>query len=123
MKRIVSSFILVGIMNTIFYYSIYVLFLYIGLEYSISVLLATILGVLFNFKTFGKYVFKDDDNKLIFRFISVYIVLYIVNITIINIFNYYIQNYYISGFLAIFPTVTLSFILNKKIVFTRSLND
>ena len=44
-------FILIGIPNTAFGYSLYALLIFLGLRYDLAILIATILGVLFNFKT------------------------------------------------------------------------
>ncbi|WP_443082171.1 GtrA family protein [Sulfurospirillum sp. 1612] len=113
----VMRFLIVGVMNTIVYYTLYSLFLFLGFDYKISVALATILGVLFNFKSFGKYVFYNDDTRLIFKFIGVYIVLFCLNLLLIKLFHILIENYYIAGFLAIFPCAVASFYLNREFVF------
>jgi len=118
-KKEVFDFIKIGMINTIFYYLVYIFFLFIGFNYYFSALLATSIGVLFNFKTFGKYVFFNEDKSRIIRFIATYTILYIVNILFINIFNYILNNYYFSGFLSIFPYSFFSFILNKKFVFNQ----
>ena len=53
----IINFIKVGIVNTIFYYLMYGIFIFLGFDYKIAVLFANLIGVLFNFKTFSKYVF------------------------------------------------------------------
>jgi len=113
----IIKFIYIGVLNTIVYYILYSFFLFIGLNYEFSVIFATMIGVIFNFKTFSKYVFGNDDNKLFFKFITVYIVLFLVNILFINIFNLFFDNYYISGLIAIFPYSIVSYYLNDKYVF------
>lgn len=52
-----DPFLLVGVMNAAFGYGCFAAFLYLGLHYSLALLLATILGVLFNFKSIGALVF------------------------------------------------------------------
>ena len=47
-------FLLVGVMNAVFGYGCFAGFLYLGLHYSMALLLATILGVLFNL--YGRFV-------------------------------------------------------------------
>jgi len=112
-------FVLVGAINTGFYYIIYSGFIFFGIDYKLSVLLATIIGVVFSFKTFGKYVFNNSDKKLIFRFISVYLLLYFLNVLFITLFNIFLKNYYISGFIATIFCAIISFILNKYFVFKQ----
>ena len=57
------QFVLVGILNTAFGYGCFALFIYLGLHYTIAVLLGTCLGILFNFKTLGHLVFKNKQNR------------------------------------------------------------
>ncbi|MDQ7062031.1 MAG: GtrA family protein [Sulfurimonas sp.] len=117
LKKQIISFLLVGIINTIVGYSLYALFIYLGFSYILSVLFATILGVLFNFKTIGKFVFKSKSDNAILKFILVYSIVFVVNIVIIKIFKGYEFNDYLSGLFAIIPASAISFILNKYYVF------
>ena len=119
LKKQLLNFILVGIMNTIFGYTVYALLITLGSNYILAVLFATILGILFNFKTIGKYVFGSHKNNLIFKFISVYVIVFIINILIIKICKTYGFNDYTSGAVALFPSATVSFVLNKFYVFER----
>ena len=73
MKTKLFKFLIVGSLNTLFGYSLYALFIFCGLHYSLGVLLSTSIGILFNFKTIDKFVFESSDNKLIHKFIAVYI--------------------------------------------------
>jgi len=62
-------YLVVGIGNTVFGYSIFMLFLYIGLHYSVAVLLSTIIGILFNFYMYGRVVFKSNSWELLGKFV------------------------------------------------------
>lgn len=117
LKQQVIRFIAVGVINTLFGYSIYALLIYLGLNYMVAVLFATVVGVLFNFKTIGRYVFKSSDNNLLIKFILVYTVVYGVNIGLIRLFTVWNIDYYAAGFLAVVPCAAISFILNKRFVF------
>lgn len=111
-------FILVGILNTAFGYSLFALFIFLNMHYSLAVFLSTVLGVLFNFKTIGKLVFDNHDNSLIFRFIAVYVLLYLINISCLWFFKISgFENMYINGFVLLVPLALISFVLNKKYVF------
>ena len=50
-------FLLVGVLNTLFGYFSFATLIIIGLDYKLAALLATIIGVLFNFQTTGRLVF------------------------------------------------------------------
>jgi len=118
------KFVLVGILNTIFGYSLFAIFIFFGIHYSFAVLLSTIFGVLFNFKTIGKLVFDSHDNSLIFRFIMVYIIIYLLNIFGLWLLNTSgFENMYINGFILLAPLAIVSFVLNKKIVFKEVENE
>lgn len=119
-KRQLFSFLLVGILNTIFGYGLFALFIYLGLYYPLAVLLSTILGVLFNFKTIGKLVFGSSDNGLILRFALVYVITYLLNIFFLWLFKRLgFENMYINGFVLLIPLAAVSFLLNKFFVFRR----
>jgi len=94
------------------------IYIYIGVNYKLAVLFATIIGVLFSFKMFAKYTF-ENRSKSFPKFIIVYIILYFVNIGVIAIANSILQNYYISGLIATIFCAVLSFIFNKIYVFSN----
>lgn len=110
-------FLFVGIINTIFGYSIFAILIILRLDYQYALLLATMCGVMFSFKTIGTLVFKTKNNKLIFRFIGVYCVIYILNIELIKIINSFGINILISQAMLVLPLAAISYVLNKKFVF------
>ena len=118
-KSIFIKFILVGILNTLFGYSAFALLIYLKLHYVFAVLFATILGILFNFKTTGRFVFKNKDNRVIFRFIGVYAATYLLNIGALSIFDMVKFNMYIAGLLLLIPMALISFIFQSKYVFYK----
>lgn len=113
------KFLFVGGINTAFGYCVFSLFLFMGLHYSAAAFFATILGVLFNFKTTGWIVFKSRDNSLLFKFFGVYVVTYLVNVLGLSIFNQFKANLYIAGLIMIFPCAIISFLLMKNFVFNK----
>ena len=108
---------LVGSVNALFGYTCFAFLLYIGLHYSLALFLATIIGVLFNFKSTGALVFGSHDNRLIFRFIASYAVVYGVNLVGIKALELIGIAPYMGGAILIFPMAMLAFILNKRFVF------
>lgn len=115
-----ARFIAVGVINTIVGYSLFAFFIYIGFHYTVAVLLGTILGVLFNFKTIGTLVFRNRNNLLIFKFISVYAITYVINIGLLKLMSFWLSNMYLAGFILIFPMAITTFILNKHLVFKHN---
>jgi putative flippase GtrA len=111
------KFILVGILNTIFGYLCFALLLYVGLDYMLALLFATVIGVIFNFKSIGALVFNSHKKSLIYRFIGSYSIIYIINVIGIKAFSHVGLTPYISGAILILPMALLAFILNKRFVF------
>ena len=116
-------FLLVGALNTLFSYFLYGSLILIGLNYKYAVLLATILGVLFNFQTTGKLVFGSKNNKLIFRFVLVYVVTFLLNVEVLRIVDAIDigieqkTKMLIAGAILLLPMAVISFILMKLFVF------
>jgi putative flippase GtrA len=116
-RKILLLFLLIGGINTLFGYSLYALLLYFHLHYALASLLATIGGVLFNFKSTGVIVFKNHNNRLLFKFIGVYCVTYLINVGCLKIFASFNVNLYIAGAILILPVALIAFVLQKKFVF------
>jgi len=113
-------FIGVGVLNTIFGYSLFALFIYLGMAYPIAALFATILGVLFNFKTIGSIVFGHEGHSRLIHFIAVYTLIYILNVFgLWGLEQLSLDNKYIAGALLLAPLALVSFLLNKKYVFNK----
>lgn len=118
------KFLLVGVLNTAFGYAAYAFFLYVGLHYSLAALFGTILGILFNFKTTGVFVFKNHNNRLLGHFFLVYGFLYLINVSCLKLFTVFgFTNMYIAGLILMLPLAFLGFLLNKFFVFERKRND
>ncbi len=115
------KFLLVGGLNTLFGYGLFAFFVWLGLHYTAAVFLSTVLGVLFNFKTTGLLVFKNGDNGLLFKFLGVYIITYLTNITLIKFCSLLGAGVYLAGALAVLPVAALSFIMLKRFVFNKDL--
>lgn len=119
LKNQIYRFILIGILNTSFGYCLYALFIFFGLDYFSALAFATIIGIIFNFQTIGRLVFKQYKHSLILKFLIAYGLVFLVNLVLIKLLISLGFNEYLSGAIAIFPAAALSFILNKFFVFKR----
>ena len=115
-------FLFVGGINTLFGYFIFSIFILLQIHYSIASLLATILGVIFNYFTTGRIVFNNSDSKLLIKFFGVYGITYLINLLFLKIFNDHQVNMLVAGAILIFPMAFLSYFLNKTFVF-KAKND
>jgi putative flippase GtrA len=118
----VIKFLLVGGVNTVFGYTLFSTFIYMGIHYSLSVFFSTILGVIFNYFTFSRVVFIDKGVSIFIKFIFSYSVLYLINVYLIYIQNKYfmVDNMYLAGALAIFPMAILAYLFNTIFVFRKT---
>lgn len=112
------KFLFVGALNALFSYTIYALFLWIGLIPNVALFFQYIIGVLWNFKTTGIIVFKNHDNRLIFKFITSYVITFCVNSILLNILIRFI-NEYLAQALLVLPVAILSFLIFKFWVFKK----
>ena len=113
-------FILVGGVNTAFGVGVYCLAIFVGLPYFIATLLSNVLGVCFNFITTGNLVFRNNDPRLIFRFVTAYVIIYFINTAFVKIFILSGLNSYWAGILAT-PLVALcSYSLLKYFVYRKN---
>ena len=113
-------FLVMGGVNTLFGYSLYSLLLYVGVYYMAAVVISTVCGVLFNFQTFGRFVFKNFQLKLLGRFFGVYTVVCLANIAGLKSLEYVgLVNKYIAGAVLILPVALLGYVLNKTFVFKK----
>ena len=110
-------FVLVSFLNTAFGYGIFAFFIWIGMHYTLALLVGTIIAVLFNFKTYGVLVFKNGNNKLIIRFVLVYCFLYLCNIGGIALLKWFGLSSYMAGLVLLVPVGLLGYFLNKKFVY------
>lgn len=116
-------FLVMGGVNTIFSYSLYSLLIFAGVYYPVAVVVSTVCGVLFNFQTFGRVVFKNFQLRLLGRFFCVYAVVCTANIAGLKLFELVgLVNKYIAGAILILPMALLGYILNKTFVFNRKGN-
>jgi putative flippase GtrA len=114
---LLARFLMVGLLNSLVGYSLFAGFLYAGLHYTAALFFATVMGVLFNFKSTGKMVFKSHNNQLIFRFVAVYLVCFGVNVAWLKLVTILGLDLYNGAALAVLPMALLAFVLNRKFVF------
>lgn len=105
-------FILVGMMNAAFGYSVFSLLIYSGFHYTVASFFSICLGVLFSFNTTGRIVFQNFYLGLLLKYITVYFFLYCLNIGILDFLHLFSSNFYLIGFIAIFPHAIFCFFIN-----------
>lgn len=115
--KLFLRFLAVGLLNTLFGYGCFAFLLFSGMHYSAALFMATVAGVLFNFKTTGAWVFNSRSGHLIFRFIASYAMVYGINVAGIKLLLQLGLNPYLGGAILLLPIAILSFTLQRKYVF------
>ena len=75
----VIRFLCIGALNTLFGFTIYSLLIMLGFSLSAAIIVSTIAGVLFNFLTYGKFVFMNLSKTVFPKFILFYMFLTSIN--------------------------------------------
>ena len=110
------KFLFVGFLNTLFSYTIYAIFVSVGLGANVSLFLQYIIGVLWNFKTTGVIVFKTNNNRLLLKFVLCYVFTFVLNSVLLSFLLRY-TNEYIAQAILVLPIAIVSFLILRKFVF------
>jgi putative flippase GtrA len=113
----ILRFFVVGGVNTAFGFAAFAGFILLGLPREVAVFLGLICGILFNFKTTGTIVFKNKDNRLIFRFFGVYLSTYLLTIGLLKLFDLYGIGSLVAMAIIVLPVNLLTFLLQRRFVF------
>lgn len=113
------KFLIIGGINTLFGYIVLTFFLWLQLPHSLAFLIGTLIGIIFNFFTTGRLVFKSSNNKLFFRFILGYLFLYVLNLSLFKGFLFLIPNQYLASFFSTALVSIPAYFVNKKFIFAR----
>ena len=112
-------FILVGGLNTAVSYAAYAGLLFLGLPYAVANFLALVVGITLGFKTQGRLVFDNPDNRMFVKFVALWAVVYIINVALIRAFLNLGMNAYVAGALALPLIALFSFLGQDRLVFRR----
>jgi len=111
-------FLAVGGINTIFGYSLYAALVWISVPPQIALLLSTVLGVLFNFATYGRLTFASRlDRPSFFRFVAVYAVFYCLNVVLLRALLKMGQSPYVAQLILLLPMTAGTFLAQRYFVF------
>lgn len=110
-------FLVAGGVNTVFGYSVFCLALWASRRSMVALVVATILGTLFNFFTVSNHVFRHAKAHLLWRFIAVYAVVFLCNAAGLLSFERLGFASALAQAILLPLMVVLSYVLNKRLVF------
>lgn len=107
----------VGVLNTVFGYSLFLIGLQLGFHYSLAIALATVIGIFFNFKSLGTVVFNSHNNSRLVRFIGVYCTVYGLNLSgVAGLIRMGLPEW-LAGLVLLVPVAIFSYFLLSRYVF------
>lgn len=112
-------YLLVGSLNTAVGYGVYCLMLAAGLNFAGASLFSLVFGVVLSFFTLGRYVFLSQLRGRFAKFLLVWAVLYIFNVTVIAIVIRFGFDAYLAGLIAAIPTLSAAFLAQRFFVFNN----
>lgn len=115
--RKLFRFGVVGAVNTLFSFGLYLFLIWMGLHFALANFLATVAGVLFSFRTHGRFVFGDTRWKNLIRFVPAWALIYGLNVWMIDLLVSRGLNAYEAGAACLLPMVIVSFLVQKYFVF------
>ena len=100
-------------LNTLFGYGIYAGLVFIKIPYLIALFMATIAGVIFNYFSFGRIVFRTRGGWFVFgKFVVAYAMVYVINAILLSILtHHYHLGPYIGQVICIPPSVVINWLL------------
>lgn len=104
--------------NAAFGFGLFALFIYCGMNIYLAQISAHILGVVFNYFTYSRHVFRDTAPAKL-RFVMAYVVNYGVGLAVLLIVNQVIESPYVAGFITLIIASFVNYAALKYIVFVR----
>lgn len=117
MKKI--RFVLIGVVNTVFSYTIFAGLIYFQVQVEYALILSTVAGVIFNYFSYKGVVFKRKASAESFiKHVVVYCVVYFFNIQMLFLISkFFTQNTYLAQIICIPMLVMISWVLMNKWVY------
>ncbi len=112
-----ARFLAVGALNTFFGYSVFAGLVLAGVHPTLALILAYVVGVLFNFFTTRRFVFSSAGNASLWRFIGAYVVIYFFNLGLFRLAEYWGAGPLLAQALCLPLVAVFSFFLFKFQVF------
>lgn len=119
-RRRFARFLVIGVLNTLFGYAAFYTTLALSREPTLSVIVATALGVLFNFRSTGSVVFGSRDPRLLARFVLVYAFLAFCNVLALRLLALFGFSAALGQATLLLPLALISYLLNRELVFTKT---
>ena len=113
----IVRFLIVGGFNTLFGYSIYAAALYLSGSSLVAVTVATLIGVLFNYFSYGSVVFRMHGGASFPRFLLLFSLIWLINSLLLIVLETYGASPLLAQLFFIPITATMSYVGMRRVVF------
>lgn len=108
----------VGIINTAFGFGIYLLLVKMGLNPYFAQILSHCLGVIFNYLTYSRHVFRHAHAR-VSRFLASYVGNYLLSLGTLAVALHFVTSPYAAGAISIIVTSLINYFALKHLVFVH----
>lgn len=112
-------YLVAGLINTIFGFSIYALMIRLGLDRYVAQAISYVAGTVFNYITYSRHVFRDAKAAKV-RFALSYAGNYLINLVALKAVSHLLPNPYLAGALTTLAIVALNYLVLKRLVFREA---
>jgi putative flippase GtrA len=108
-----------AVVNTLFGYSLYALFVAAGMNMYVAQLVGHVLGVIFNYFTYSRHAFRGAEGSKI-RFAAAYAGNYLVGLITLAAVSTVIPSPFVAGFVALIVASLVNYFVLRNLVFVRT---
>ena len=105
-----------GLVNTLFGYGLYALFVWAGVNMYVAQITAHVLGMTFNYFTYSRFAFAGRDGSK-GRFIASYILNYVLGLIALAAAAQAIRSPYLAGLVSVVFVSIMNYFILKRLVF------
>lgn len=108
-----------GVVNTLFGYGLFALFVRLGANIYVAQIISHTLGVAFNYFTYSRYAFADHEASK-GRFIVSYVGNYFLGLAGLAAASQLVASPYVAGFMSILFVSLINYFVLKRLVFIKA---
>lgn len=105
-----------GVVNTLFGYGLFALFVWLGVNLYVAQIIAHVLGMTFNYFTYSRYAFAGHESSKR-RFVLFYAFNYILGLLALAAATRFVASPYIAGLIAVVFVSIVNYFILKRLVF------
>jgi putative flippase GtrA len=116
-RRRMLMFLAVGVVNTVVGYGLFAAFFLTTQSHRVAAVGAYVVGIIFNFFSTGRLVFKSRTVSALLPFVAGYLVILGANLALLEVLVGLGLNALIAQAVSLPPLVAASYLINSRIVF------